>query len=235
MSKLNRDKVMLAEHILEIRHNASGTFLDIRGYIADYIKGKGLFPHWNIETNVVNFRDNPEKIISEGAFIGYKNAGYVSLNPQTRNYFTDRATSFCKSLLEQKTYKIPKPTRFGTRTKIFVPSIESFDKINASFFETLFTEKARTLIGGKATDSQFAIELIEGSFNVRIVGRPIHKDKARRYFQFDSEHFTQCGLFLDLDYFMTDNFELSNVTKLLPEAINFTWRKAEHISSGVGL
>lgn len=226
---------MLAEHILEVRYVPSGTFLDVRGYIADYVRQNDLFPHWKINSNVVNFRDNPESIKSEGAFVGYKSAGYVAFNPQTRNYFADRASSFWKSLLKNNHYKIPEPTRFGARTKIFVPSPHSFDKINKVLFELLFTEKARSLIGGKETDLQFTIDLREDIFDVRVIGGPTHKDEAGRYFQFESDHFNQCGLFLDLDYFKTDDLSLSNVPKLLKQAIDLTWCKAEQIASGVGL
>ncbi|GAH01024.1 unnamed protein product [marine sediment metagenome] len=38
----------------------------------------------------MNFRDESDAIKTEGAFVGYKSAGYVTLNPSTRNYFTDR-------------------------------------------------------------------------------------------------------------------------------------------------
>ena len=31
--KMNGDKVMLAQHVLEVRHEASGTFLDVRSFV----------------------------------------------------------------------------------------------------------------------------------------------------------------------------------------------------------
>lgn len=235
MSKDRTEKTMLTEHILEVRYVASGTFLDVRGYIADYIRQDGFFPHWKINANVVNFRDESDAIKTEGAFVGYKSAGYVTLNPPTRNYFTDRASSFWNLLQKNNHYKIPEPTRFGTRTKIFIPFSQSFDEINKAIFEELFTEKTRSLIGGKETDLQFSINLKEDVFNVHITGGPIHKDEAGKYFQFDSEQFSQCGLFLDIDYFKTDGLSLLNVPKLLKQATDLIWEKAEKISSGLGL
>ena len=83
MAKKEKDKIMLAEHILEVRHEASGTFLDVRGYVADYIRGKNIFPHWKIDTNIINFRDIANGINKEGAFVGYKSAGYIVYNPDT--------------------------------------------------------------------------------------------------------------------------------------------------------
>lgn len=235
MPKPDTDKIMVAEHVLEVRHAASSTFLDIRGYIADYIRNNDFFPHWKIDTNVVNFSDGSDAIKSEGAFVGYKSAGYVVLNPQTRNFFTDRASSFWKLLIKNNHYKIPKPTRFGARTKLFVPSRQSFEEINKVLFEEFFTEKTRELIEGKETDLQFTIELKEGDYDVRLIVGPIHKDEAGRYFQFDSEHFKQSGLFLDIDYFKTEKLSLDKVPNLLKQAVDLAWQKAERIASGIGL
>lgn len=235
MSKAERDKIMVTEHILEVRHAAVGTFLDVRGFIADYIRNTGIFPHWNIDATVVNFRDQSDAIKCEGAFVGYKSAGYVVLNPQTRNFFTDRASSFWKQLVKNSHYKIPEPIRFGARTKLFVPSHQSFEEINTALFESFFTEKARSLIGGKETDMQFTIELKEDVYNVRIIGGPLQKDEANRYFQFESEHFKKSGLFLDIDFFKTDNLSLDKTPTLLKQAVDLTWQKAEKIASGIGL
>lgn len=235
MAKPKDDKVMLAEHTLEVRHLASGTFLDVRGYVADYIRQEGAFPHWQIDANVVNFRDEPASVKAEGAFVGYKSAGYVSLNPQTRNYFTDRASAFWKLLLKNNHYKIPDPTRFGTRTKVFIPSSRTFEEINKTIYETFLTENARSLIGGKQTDLQFTIDLREETFEVRVIGGPTRKDEVGRYLQFESDYFKQSGLFLDIDFYKTDGLSLVDVPVLLRKAIDLTWHKAELIASGIGL
>jgi hypothetical protein len=234
MAKADKDKIMLTDHVLEVRHEASGTFLDVRGYVADYIRGQKFLPHWTIETNVINFRDESEKIKTEGAFVGYKSAGYVVLNPQTRNFFADRTTAFWKMLLKNEHYQLPKPTRFGTRTRVFVPSEMGFDEINKKMFEGLLTDRARTLIGGKETDLQFTIELKEAAFDVRLIGGPIHKDEAGKYFQFESDYFKKCGLFLDIDYYKTQDLSTEVVPKLLHEAVDLTWLKAERIATGLG-
>lgn len=235
MPKDKLNKIMVADHVLEVRHSASGAFLDVRGYIADYILNQKYFPHWKIDTNVVNFRDESDAIKLEGAFVGYKSAGYVVLNPQTHNFFTDRAAVFWKLLIKNDHYKIPEPLRFGARTKIFIPSKQPFDEINKLLFEAFFTGKARDLIGGKETDLQFIIDLKEDVFDVKVNGGPIHKDEAKKYFQFESEHFKQCGLFLDIDYFKTDQLSLDKIPSLLKQAIELTWQKAERIATSLGL
>lgn len=235
MPKQDRDKVMLVEHVLEVRHGASGTFLDIRGQIADYVRKENFLPHWKIDANVVNFRDEQNTIKTEGAFVGYKSAGYVVLNSQTRNFFTDRASAFWRLLLANPTYRLPEPTRFGMRTKIFVPSSQAFDQINNTVFESMFTERARALFGGNEKDLLFTIDLTEAGFDVRISGGPIHKDEAPPYFQFQADDLKKCGLFLDIDYFKTTDLALDVVPKLLNDAVDRMWQKAETISVGLGL
>lgn len=235
MSKVDKNNIMVAQHVLEVRYPASGTFLDVRGYIADYIRSDGFFPHWKIDPTVINFRDEPDVIKNDGAFVGYKSAGYVGLNPQTRNYFTDKAASFWKLLIKNNHYKIPQLVRFGARTTIFIPSELSFDEINKRMFEHYFTEKSRQLIGGKETDFQFTIELKEDIFVVRLLAGPLHKNEAGQHFQFESDHFMKCGIYLDIDYYKTDDLSMDGVPKLLKQAIDLTWMKAEIIASSMGL
>ena len=235
MAKPKEEKIIITEHVLEVRHAASGTFLDVRGYIADYIKQEGPFPHWKIGSNVVNFRDESKALKLDGAFVGYKSAGYIVLNPKTRNYFTDRASSFWKVLLKNNHYTVPQPTRFGARTKLFFPSVESFETINTRMYETFFSEAVRNLVGGKETDLQFTVDLKEENFEVRVIGGPIQKDEAGKYFQFETEAFSNSGLYLDIDYFKTKDLSLQDIPKLLKKANELTWSKAERIASGLGL
>lgn len=234
MAKPKDDKILFTEHVLEIRHAAVGLFLDVRGYIADYIRQEGFFPHWKIVSNVVNFRDEPDAMKTEGAFVGYKSAGYVALNPKTHNYFVDRASSFWKGLIKNKHYNIPIPKRFGARTKFFFPLTHSFDEINNTMYEAFFTDTARKLVGARETDLQFTIDLQEEGFGIRVVGGPIKKDEAGRYFQFEAEEFGKCGIYLDMDYFKTENISLQDVPKLLKKADALAWQKAEQIATGLG-
>ena len=70
MSDKKRESVIIAEHILEVRHEASGTFLDVRGYVADYIRKEHKFlPHWGIDSNVVNFKDTKKALKKKAALL----------------------------------------------------------------------------------------------------------------------------------------------------------------------
>jgi len=95
---MKEDKVIVSEHVLEVRHQATGRFLDVRGYVADHIKGADLFLHWEIDSNVVNFRDAPQKPKKIGAFAGYRSAGVFVYDPDTRNFVEDKSGKFWRTL-----------------------------------------------------------------------------------------------------------------------------------------
>lgn len=232
-NKMNRDKVMLAQHVLEVRHEASGTFLDVRGFVADYIKKSGHFLHWKIDSNTVSFRDEPDKVKRDGAFAGYKNAGYFVNNPETRNYFVDKASSYWKVLIQNGHYELPEVTRFGCRTRVFIPTNITFEKLNNVIFNAFYTDKARAFIGGKETDLQFIFDLIEEQFQVKLSGGPLHEKEALNFMNFESEHFEKCGLLLDIDYYKTKDINQKSVTKLLNEAIQLSWKKIETIANSL--
>ncbi len=235
MTKKERDKIMLAEHVVEIRHEASGSFLDVRGFVADYIRDKKLFPHWKIDSNIINFKDLPDGIKKDAAFVGYKSAGYIVYNPDTRNYFTDKANAFWKALLVNGHYKLPSLTRFGARTKIFIPSNKSFSELSKLLFEAFFTDQARELIGGKETDLQLTVDISEGDFEVHFRGGPMKENEVINHLNFESEHFSKCGLYFDIDYYKTKKITEKIVPKLLKESIDLTWQKVEKIASSLGV
>lgn len=233
--KKGTDALILSEHVLEVRHAASGSFLDVRGYVSDYIRESGVFPHWKIDSNVVNFRDKSDKVERDGAFAGYKSAGYVVFNPETRNYFQDKANKFWNLLTKNQHYKLPELKRFGARTKSFFPSQKSFEEINGQLYSILITEHGQELIGGKEQDFQLIVDLFEKNFDIKLRIGPIKHDEAGKYLNFESDQFKKCGLFIDIDVYKTKDLSHSGVTKLLKEAMELTWVKLENIANKVGI
>ena len=235
MIKKEDEKILVAEQIFEVRHKPSGTFLDTRGYVADYIRESGFLPHWKIDANVVNFKDTHDGVSKEGAFAGYRNAGYVAYDPPTKNFFIDRATSYWKTLIKNRHYSIPAIERFGARTKVFIPSSLAFDEINNRVYSVIYSNEFRSLLGGKETDVQFIAELKDNGFDLRISGGPIHKKEAAGYFSFVSEHFESSGLFLDIDHSITKGVDHDDIQRLLKVALESAWRKIENIARAIGV
>lgn len=229
------EKIMVTEHIFEIRHGAVGSFLDVRGYVADYIRDSGFLPHWKIDTNVVSFMDESNKVEKEGAFAGYKSFGYFTYNPPTKNFFQDRANLFVKLLDKNKDYSIPSYTRFGSRSKIFVPYNKDFETLNKILNEKFVSDNLREIISHNETDMQIVLEYRDKGFNSRIRLGPMHKHEVKSHMSFDAKYFDQVGLFLDIDYFKTDNIENSKIKNILIESMNSIWDKVDKICHEIGI
>lgn len=228
-------KVIVTEHVLEVRHQATGRFLDVRGYVADHIKGADIFPHWEIETNVVNFRDTPNKAERIGAYAGYKSAGVFVYDPDTRNFFEDKSGKFWRTLIKNQFYTLPDLTRFGCRTKAFLNSDKPFEEINSIVYAKFFNKEFQNLVGDNESDFQVIVEFLINEFKVRLVIGPIHKEEATRYFSFESEHFSETGLYIDFDISCTKNLQQSDITNLTKKSMKITWERIDMISEAVGL
>lgn len=229
------DKVIVSEHVLEVRHQAIGRFLDVRGYVADHIKGAELFPHWEIDTNVVKFRDAPKKPKKIGAFAGFQSAGVFVYDPDTRNFFEDKSGKFWKTLVKNQFYTIPAITRFGCRTKVFLNSNKTFEEINQAVYSKFFTDEFKSLVGGKEKDLQIIIVFSSGEFEVSLTCGPIHKKEANRYFSCESEHFSETGVLLDVDIYKTENIKHDDIPGLTKKAMKLTWEKIDSIAKAVGV
>ena len=229
------NKVIVSEHVLEVRHQATGRFLDVRGYVADHIKGAELFDHWEIDTNVVKFRDAPRRPEKIGAFAGFQSAGVFVYDPDTRNFFEDKTGKFWKTLIKNQFYTLPELTRFGCRSKVFLNSDKSFDEINIAVYSKFFTEEFKTLVGAKEKDLQIVIDLSSGEFDIKIHCGPIHKEEARRYFSFKSDHFSDSGFFLDIDIYKTKKIKHADIPSLTKKAMKLAWEKVDSFATAVGI
>ncbi|WP_428739850.1 hypothetical protein [Sulfurimonas sp.] len=226
---------MIVEHLLEIRYSPSGSFLDQRGFVADYIRNEGILPHWQIDTNTIHFRDQSEKIDKEGAFAGFKNAGYIVYDPDTKNYFQDKSIKFWKTLSKNGHYDIPEILRIGTRTKVFLPSEKDFQYLNDLIKEKVFSNNISKLMGNSIEDTQFIFVLKESDFELRIVGGPIHKNEVQQYIGFEHPQFEKTGIFLDIDISKVGKIEQKDMVNLIKKSMEMTWNKIDQITAELGV
>jgi len=229
------EKVMVTDHIVEIRHGAIGEFLDLRGSVADYVRGNHFLPHWQIEPNHVSFRDTEGKSEKEGAFAGYKSFGYFTYNPPTKDFFQDRALVFIRLLLKNQSYSISGLTRFGCRSKVFVPTDGDFESINKPLNEKFLSGNLREIVGKRETDLQLVLEYKEKAFGGRLILGPMHKDEMKTRVNFESEHFSKVGLFMDIDYFMDGDIDATKLESTLKEGMSLTWEKVDGITRKLGI
>jgi len=235
MSKKQTDKVMLSEHVFEARYPAVGSFLDIRGYVADYIKGAcSSLQHWRISENTVDFFDSSNTVKKDGAFVGYKNAGYIVLDSDTHNYFGDKARNYWETLSKSKYFNISTIQRLGVRTKVFIPLEVEFEKIHSIISDKLFKADFISSLGGESEDMMATVQFKAGEFTLKCHLGPMHKNEAKGFFKFESDEFEKTGLYFDIDCFKNDIGSAKSVGKDVVGATNLTWEKVEHIASWLG-
>lgn len=235
MTQKIKEEIMVSEHLMEIRHGAIGSFLDVRGLVADYIRNEHLFDHWKIDIASVHFRDTQEDIKKDGAFAGYKNAGYIVFDPPTKNYFIDKAIKFWEVLIKNKHYRISDVERLGLRTKIFIHYGQRFEGLRQKIYETLYTDKMNNIVGNFINDFQFTMELKDGDYDVRMSGGPMHENEAEKLFDFSSDQFKTTGFFIDLDYFINSNIELNQIPQHIRIANDLMWSKIERVKETLGI
>jgi hypothetical protein len=235
MSKNTSEVTYVTEHILEIKHEPTGKFLDVRGSIADYITKNEMFSHWNINETSVSFFDTPAGIKDVGAVVSYDKIIFLSYNPSTQNYFEDKAVKFWKILERNEQYVIPEIGRFGARTKCFIPSKLSFNDINNRVYTTFFNEKSANIMGGRQTDQQIIFDLNENDFQVRIITGPVKINEAKRYFNFSVPEFEHAGLYIDVDYYQVGKIPSTEIRNLFNNAMVLFWQKIERIKNAIGI
>jgi hypothetical protein len=234
MPKRRLEEVIVAEHILEVRTEASGSFLDVRGYVADYVRNEGLFPHWRIEENMIRFFDQEQRIEKLGAFIGYRSIGFLAYNPDTRNYFPEKAASFWRHVVKNTHYQIPPLRRFGSRTKAFLSSEEAFAEICSRIYKTFCAPGAAQLIGTTPSDLQIVLDSPDGEFKTRLIVGPTQENEAKRYFSFPSDHFARPGVYVDVDCFKTEDLSSDQqVPGLLKRSMEIIWGRIERLANAI--
>ena len=205
------------------------------GHVADYFYDKDVFKHWNIQTNRVDFRDDASEMKKFGAFIGFRNAGYLTFNPDTKNLFVDKSISFWKHALDNPHFKIPEITRFGYRAKVFVKSDREFDDVRHRLISHTLSDELRKLAGGELRDLSITLDIKDTDFSSRFQVGPVKKKEARQYFNFDSEEFKSAGVFVDLDIYSTDSITAKGVPELIKKANERLWTKVDSLCIALDL
>ncbi len=197
-----------SDHLLEIRYRPMGAFLNIRGEIADFFCAQGLFLHWRISDNRVDFwnmedsQDDPEK-----AYVSFRNCGYERHNPDSHSYFADRAAKFVSVLDDFPEFNYPPVKRLGIRARFYRP-VENldFEELRTRYFTKFIKDPATNVFGGKLEDVGVNLNFREKETFFNIVSGPMKKEQFVKDFSrlADKDDVGQIGIFFDIDLFKVD-------------------------------
>jgi len=226
------NKKLVVKYLFEIKFNPLPSFLDKRGSAAEQFLDT-LFDSWRIDKNRIDLVSSSNKKVA--CFVSYRNFGFVSETPNTKDFFIDKSTDFIK-----KVWNIIPPNRylrFGVRTTEYIPSKITFQKLVNSYknnFLKLSDSQIKSL-KGKLEDVSFPLDFadekdknIKFSFNTA----PMEKRQAKQFFS-DESLLAEQGIFIDSDYFneslISKNIKQKDYLGFLKEGVE----KAEFIRKAV--
>lgn len=228
---------LITENILELQHEATGIFLDIKGRLADNVRQSGMFSDWQIDSNLIKFYNGNPTVVTKNmdAIVGYNLVRFNTYNPSTENYFEDNALKYIKLLQQKDMYQIPTIKRFGARTKCFVPSKLEFTEINSTLFSKFYKDNVCSLFTGRQEDFQAIIQTKEKDIQIKICLGAVKKDEVKRYFNFKSDKFNEAGLYIDIDCFQLKPFEIKDIKSLLENVMEITWKQIHKLLEYTGI
>jgi len=228
---------LIVEHVFEIRHEASGKFLDVKGCLADSVKKADIFNDWAIESSLIRFYNaNNNSITGIEAFVSHNTIRFFSYMPETNNYFKDKLLKFIKTLEPEKSYSIPVINRLGIRTRCFIPLNAEFKNIFNKIYSLFYKDNSFDLLELKSDDLQVVLQGEEQDFKVKISFGAVKRNESANYFNFKSDKFVNAGIYIDIDCFQLKRIEIKDIIKSsVDKALKISWRKIELILDKIGI
>ncbi len=209
----------LQKHILEIRFTPTPSIVDKRGAITESLVGD-LLNGWSIGNNRINFNNKENKNL--GAFVSYKNFGFITESPNDTDFFLENVKDFVKKAWNY----IPtgRITRIGVRSTYLIeqPQFEkALDNLKQNFLNLNGGKLEK--FGGELVDVGLPLNFKEDDIKFNINFGVMEKEQGSQFF-IDEEGVPDCGIFIDVDYFQNDNFssaslKQSNVLQFIDDGI----------------
>lgn len=221
----------LNEHTFEIRYKPNPKVLDYRGSWAEAISDHMELPDWRILENRIDIYNEKR---GERAFVGFRNAGFVSFNTPTKNYFPEKTTKLFKYLLNLDGFgKSLFVERIGVRSKFCAKYEGAFEELREKYTTKYLslTEAAKTIIQAKLLDIGGPLNFADSHGNFNTMSGPMIHEQLSNFFV-KAEGLPNVGLYFDIDYWLKPNKEKEGreILRHIEEFANSAWTKFESIS-----
>ena len=193
---------VINEHILEVRYKANPKILDFRGTWAEGISGHMGFKHWRIVENRVDAYNDDSSL---HAFVGFKSAGFVAKDTETKNFFSDKAVKFFKYLFSLDGFgKDIHTTRIGVRSRFAQEYNDTFEGLVAKYSENYLalTDKARKEINAELIDIGGPLNFKDADGNFNTMSGPMQTEQLQAYFN-NRKNLPEVSFYYDIDYWIT--------------------------------
>lgn len=218
------------ENIFEIRYKPNAKVLDYRGMWAEKISDHMRLAEWRIIENRIDVFDKDAK---NRAFIGFRNAGFISHDTPTANYFPDQAVKFFNFVLELDGFGSPIfVTRIGVRLKFYTAFEGSFEELFERYSTRflMVTDKAKEILNAKLIDIGGPLNFADSYGNFNTSSGPMTAEQARQFLS-RTEDLPKVGLYFDIDYWQKPEKRVENrkILELISSYSREAWNKHERI------
>lgn len=216
------------EQILEIRYKPNPKVLDYRGSWAEAISDHMKLPEWRILENRIDIFNESNR---DRVFVGFKNAGFVTHNAPTKNYFSDKAVKVFRFLFTLTGFdKTPFIERIGVRSKFCKEYEGTFDELREKYVSNYLclTDKAKKIMDAKLMDIGGQLNFADRYGNFNTMSGPMISAQMAQYFE-ATEEFSKVGLFFDIDYWLKPEktMDSQEILKTIEQFANSGWDKYE--------
>lgn len=225
------DSRIRSQHILEVRYKPVGSFLNIRGSIADRVAEHTPLREWSIGQDRVDFHDGLEQT-KETGFVSYRNFGYLSLLPPTRQYFPDRALKFIKEILSSGGLSVDPILRIGVRSTFIFPYSDTMEQLVKVLIDRTGypKQKMEQVFGGTIIDIGMPTNFESGNGRFNIQLGPMKKEQIEATVRWHDDY-PDVGLYLDIDFFKLNPGSMSydTLSKVIRAFADDSWDKADMV------
>ena len=218
------------KYTFEIRYKSNPKVLDLRGSWAEKALEHMELPHWRIEENRIDIFDKDSK---NRAFIGFKNAGFVSSDVPTSNYFPDKSIKFFRFVLELDGFNAPiTVNRIGLRFQSYSAFSGTFEELVKRYSSKYLniSENAKKILDAKLIDIGGPLSFVNKHGNFNTMSGPMSDMQASQFLN-RGDKLPKVGLYFDIDYWQKPNKKIGNA-KILQQILVYskkTWDKHEKI------
>lgn len=225
---------IISEHTVEIRYKPNPKILDFRGTWAENISDHMGLPDWGIIENRIDIFSKAKNM---HAFVGFRNAGFVTVDAPTSNYFPNQATKLFKYLFGLDGFGDPIfVERLGVRFKFCTNFDGKFEELCEKYSTSFLsiTDKAKKALGEnvKLIDIGGPLNFVDGLGNFNTMSGPMAKAQTEQFFKKHDEY-PEVGLFFDIDYWRKPEKELGGkeVVATLKSFAEAAWQRHEAIKT----
>jgi len=223
---------VISEHTVEIRYKPNAKILDYRGTWAEAISKHMGLSDWGIIENRIDIFSKEKNM---HGFVGFRNAGFVTLDAPTSNYFPDQALKLFKFLFGLDGFGDPIGVeRIGVRYKFCTSFSGKFEEL-CNKYATKFlsiTDKGKAVLGEsvKLIDIGGPLNFVDGLGNFNTMSGPMAKKQMELFFK-KHEDYPDIGLYFDIDYWRKPEKDMSgkDVTSVLKSFAEAAWSRHESI------